>query len=152
MSTTMKKYAGFLHHISGKILLGCDGFVDETYEIVEVRKSQTEFTPMKNLRQFGELLVERADGGVGVELVPKRRCEGGFGINTGRVGRTRPGSLPGRAEARSDRDHPATRRHIRRGHSPYPEAAGGDPGRNDPKHPVEGTRGSTRGPRDPNLV
>jgi len=85
MSTTMKKYAEFLHNISGKILLGCDGFVDETYEIVEVRKSQSEFTPMKKLRQFGELLVERADGGVGVELVPKRRCEGGFGINTGRV-------------------------------------------------------------------
>ena len=81
----MKKYADFLHNIRGKILLGCDGFVDETYEIVEVRKSQAEFTPMKNLRQFGELLVERADGGVGVELVPKRRCEGGFGINTGRV-------------------------------------------------------------------
>ena len=85
MSTTMKKYADFLHDISGKILLGCDGFVDETYEIVEVRRSQAEFTPMKKLRQFGELLVERADGGVGVELVPKRRCEGGFGINTGRV-------------------------------------------------------------------
>ena len=85
MSTTMKKYADFLHNISGKILLGCDGFVDETYEIVEVRKSQAEFTAMKKLKQFGELLVERADGGVGVELVPKRRCEGGFGINTGRV-------------------------------------------------------------------
>ena len=85
MSNTMKKYADFLSNISGKILLGCDGFVDETYEIVEVRKSQAEFTPMKKLRQFGELLVERADGGVGLELVPKRRCEGGFGINTGRV-------------------------------------------------------------------
>jgi hypothetical protein len=85
MSTTMKKYADFLHNISGKILLGCDGFVDETYEIVEARKSQAEFIPMKKLKQFGELLVERADGGVGVELVPKRRCEGGFGINTGRV-------------------------------------------------------------------
>ncbi|MEI6562620.1 MAG: PfkB family carbohydrate kinase [Verrucomicrobiota bacterium] len=59
--------------------------MDETYEIVEVRKSQTEFTPMKKLRQFGELIVARADGGVGLELVPKRRCEGGFGINTGRV-------------------------------------------------------------------
>ena len=85
MSTSMKKYADFLNNIRGKILLGCDGFVDETYEIVEVRKSQAEFTPMKKLRQFGELIVSRADGGVGVELVPKRRCEGGFGINTGRV-------------------------------------------------------------------
>jgi hypothetical protein len=85
MSTTMKKYADFLHNIRGKILLGCDGFVDETYEIVEVRKSQADFTAMKKLRQFGELIVARADGGVGVELVPKRRCEGGFAINTGRV-------------------------------------------------------------------
>ncbi len=81
----MKKYTDFLHSIRGKILLGCDGFVDETYEIVEIRKSQSEFTPMKRLKQFGELLVERADGGVGLELVPKRRCEGGFAINTGRV-------------------------------------------------------------------
>lgn len=85
MSNTMKKYADFLQNVSGKILLGCDGFVDETYEIVEVRRSQAEFTPMKKLKQFGELLVERANGGVGVELVPKRRCEGGFAINTGRV-------------------------------------------------------------------
>jgi hypothetical protein len=81
----MKKYADFLQNVSGKILLGCDGFVDETYEIVQVRKSRTEFTPMKKLREFGELIVARGDGGVGLELVPKRRCEGGFGINTGRV-------------------------------------------------------------------
>jgi len=81
----MKKYTDFLHQLRGKILLGCDGFVDETYEIVEVRKGPAEFTAMKRLKQFGELLVERAVGGVGVELVPKRRCEGGFGINTGRV-------------------------------------------------------------------
>ena len=85
MSTSMQKYAEFIQNVRGKILLGCDGFVDETYQIVEVRTSQTEFTPMKKLRQFGELLVARADGGVGVELVPKRRCEGGFGINTGRI-------------------------------------------------------------------
>jgi hypothetical protein len=81
----MQQYAEFIHNLRGKVLLGCDGFVDETYEIVEVRKSPAEFTAMKKLRQFGELLVSRADGGVGVELVPKRRCEGGFGINTGRV-------------------------------------------------------------------
>jgi hypothetical protein len=81
----MKIYSDYLHNLKGKVLLGCDGFVDETYEIVEVRKGPSEFVPMKRLRQFGELLVARADGGVGVELVPKRRCEGGFAINTGRV-------------------------------------------------------------------
>jgi len=85
MSTDMNKYVNYINNISGNILLGCDGFVDETYEIVEERKSQSEFTAMKNLKQFGELLVARSDGGVGVELVPKRRCEGGFGINSGRI-------------------------------------------------------------------
>jgi hypothetical protein len=81
----MKIYRDYLQTVKGKILLGCDGFVDETYQIVEVRKSPSEFVPMQRLRQFGELIVARADGGVGLELVPKRRCEGGFGINTGRI-------------------------------------------------------------------
>jgi hypothetical protein len=81
----MKIYRDYLNTLRGKILLGCDGFVDETYEIVDVRKGPAEFVPMKRLRQFGELIVARADGGVGLELVPKRRCEGGFAINTGRV-------------------------------------------------------------------
>lgn len=81
----MKIYRDYLENLKGRILLGCDGFVDETYQIVDVRRSPTDFVPMQRLRQFGELLVARADGGVGLELVPKRRCEGGFGINTGRV-------------------------------------------------------------------
>ncbi|MDQ8208351.1 PfkB family carbohydrate kinase [Coraliomargarita sp. SDUM461003] len=85
MNTVMEKYVGYINKLSGNILLGCDGFVDETYEIVQERKSQSEYSAMTNLKMFGELLVERADGGVGVELVPKRRCEGGFGINSGRI-------------------------------------------------------------------
>jgi hypothetical protein len=85
MSNTIKRYTDFLQNVRGKILLGCDGFVDETYELVDVRRGPSDFTPMKKLKQFGELIVQRADGGVGLELVPKRRCEGGFAINTGRV-------------------------------------------------------------------
>ncbi|MDA3810899.1 MAG: PfkB family carbohydrate kinase [Spirochaetaceae bacterium] len=85
MNSNMKKYIDYINNVSGKVLLGCDGFVDETYQIVEVRKSLTEFTAMDKLKDFGELLVARADGGVGLELVPTRRCEGGFGINTGRI-------------------------------------------------------------------
>ena len=81
----MQKYIDYINSFNGNMVLGCDGFVDETYEIVEERKSQTDYTAMKQLKQFGELLVERADGGVGVELVWKRRCEGGCGINTGRI-------------------------------------------------------------------
>jgi sugar/nucleoside kinase (ribokinase family) len=81
----MQKYIDYINNFNGNLLLGCDGFVDETYEIVEERRSQTDYTAMPKLKQFGELLVERADGGVGVELVWKRRCEGGCGINTGRI-------------------------------------------------------------------
>jgi len=85
MSTDMKKYTDYLNNISGSVLLGCDGFVDEVYQIVDVRQSLTEYTPINNLRNFGELIVRRAGGGVGLEIVPKRRCSGGFTPNTGRV-------------------------------------------------------------------
>ncbi len=85
MKTNIEPYADYLAGMSGKILLGCDGFVDEVYEIVEERKSLADFSTIKDLRDFGELIVSRAGGGVGVEIVPKRRCEGGFAINTGRI-------------------------------------------------------------------
>lgn len=85
MNNDMKKYVDYINNVSGNVLLGCDGFVDETYKIVEERKSLTEFSAMEKLKGFGELLVARADGGVGLEIVPTRRCEGGFGINTGRI-------------------------------------------------------------------
>jgi len=81
----MNPYIDFLNNIRGKIFLGCDGFVDEVYQIVDVRQSLTEYTAMDNLKAFGELIVKRADGGVGLEIVPKRRCSGGFTPNTGRV-------------------------------------------------------------------
>jgi sugar/nucleoside kinase (ribokinase family) len=82
---SMKKYSEFLHNISGKILLGCDGFVDEVYQIVDVRKSLAEYSGMDDMRAFGELVVKRSGGGLGLEIVPKRRCSGGFTPNTGRV-------------------------------------------------------------------
>jgi sugar/nucleoside kinase (ribokinase family) len=85
MSAEMQTYSDYINTISGNILLGCDGFVDEVYQIVDVRKSLTEFTAMDNLKHFGELIVKRSDGGVGLEIVHKRRCSGGFTPNTGRV-------------------------------------------------------------------
>ena len=83
--STIEKYTDFINTVSGNILLACDGFVDEVYQIVDVRHSLTEFTPMDNLKHFGELIVDRSDGGVGLEIVHKRRCSGGFTPNTGRV-------------------------------------------------------------------
>lgn len=85
MNGNMKQYVDYISNVSGSVLFGCDGFVDETYEIVEERQSLTQFSAMDKLKDFGQLLVARADGGVGLEIVAKRRCEGGFAINTGRI-------------------------------------------------------------------
>jgi hypothetical protein len=81
----MKKYTDFISNLGGKILLGCDGFVDEVYQVVDVRQSLSEYTPMDDMKAFGELVVKRAGGGLGLEIVPKRRCSGGFTPNTGRI-------------------------------------------------------------------
>ncbi len=85
MNNEMQKYTDFINNISGKVLLGCDGFVDEVYQIVEVRQNLSEYTPMDKMRDFGELVVKRSGGGLGLEIVPKRRCSGGFTPNTGRI-------------------------------------------------------------------
>lgn len=81
----MKNYSDYLENLSGNILLGCDGFVDEVYQFIRVRHSLTEFTVMEKVKEFGDYVVERADGGVGLELNWLRRCSGGFTPNTGRV-------------------------------------------------------------------
>lgn len=85
MSANNQRYADYINNVSGKILLGCDGFVDEVYRVVDVRKSLEEFTPMDDMKDFGELIVKRSGGGLGLEISPKRRCSGGFTSNTGRV-------------------------------------------------------------------
>jgi len=85
MSQTMQKYADFLHNIRGNVLLGCDGFVDEVYQIVDVRQSLAEYTGMDDMSMFGKLVLKRAGRGLGLEIIPKRRCSGGFTPNTGRI-------------------------------------------------------------------
>lgn len=85
MNTDMKRYADYINNVSGNVWLGCDGFVDEVYRIVDVRKNLAEFTSMDDMKDFGELIVKRSGGGLGLEISPKRRCSGGFTPNTGRV-------------------------------------------------------------------
>lgn len=86
MSDSMQKYIDFVNTVRGNVLLGCDGFVDEVYKIVDVRQNLSEYSPMDNMQVFGELVVKRTGGGLGLEIVPKRRCSGGFTPNTGRIG------------------------------------------------------------------
>jgi len=81
----MERYRNYFENFGGKILLGCDGFVDEVYEIVDVRRSRSDVSLIDQIGGFGELLAKRGSGGVGVEIVRKRRCSGGFTPNTGRV-------------------------------------------------------------------
>ena len=85
MNCNTKKYADYINNVSGNVWLGCDGFVDEVYRIVVVRKSLADFTSMDDMKDFGELIVKRSGGGLGLEISPKRRCSGGFTPNTGRV-------------------------------------------------------------------
>ena len=85
MIIDMKRFADYIGNVSGKLLFGCDGFVDEVYRIVDVRRSLTDFSSMDDMKDFGELIVKRSGGGLGLEISPKRRCSGGFTPNTGRV-------------------------------------------------------------------
>lgn len=85
MSKDTSRYVAHLDNLGGRVLLGCDGFVDEVYQIVDIRKNLAEFTPLDDMRIFGELVAKRSGGGLGLEIVPKRRCSGGFTPNTGRI-------------------------------------------------------------------
>jgi len=85
MRGDITRLVDYLNNVSGKVLLGCDGFVDEVYRIVSVRRSLSDFTAMDDMKEFGELVASRSGGGLGLEIVPKRRCSGGFTPNTGRV-------------------------------------------------------------------
>jgi len=85
MKYDIKRFIDYINNVSGRVLLGCDGFVDEVYNIVDVRRSRTDFTTIDDMKVFGELVAKRSGGGLGLEIIPKRRCSGGFTPNTGRV-------------------------------------------------------------------
>lgn len=53
MNSDMKKYVDYINNMNGNILLGCDGFVNETYEIVQKRKSHTNDSTIQDLKHFG---------------------------------------------------------------------------------------------------
>ncbi len=77
-------------------MLGCDGFVDEVYRIVDVRKSLAEFTPLDDMKAFCELIVKRSGVGLGLVISPKYRCSCGLTPNTGRVAVVKGAIMPGR--------------------------------------------------------
>jgi len=74
-----------IKNANGKVVLGIDGIIDQVWEILETRISKDEYRLIKKMKEFGQLIVDRGEGGMANELIQKRRCSGGFTANTGRA-------------------------------------------------------------------
>ena len=72
-----------LEQSKSKITMFADGFVDEVWEIVNARANLKDFTIYGQMRQFGERITNSRTGGIGLEIVKKRRAFGGFCANIG---------------------------------------------------------------------
>jgi len=79
----VQKIVDALKGMDSKITMFADGFVDEVWEIVNARSSLTEFTVYSQMKQYAERITSSGTGGVGLELVKKRRAFGGFAANIG---------------------------------------------------------------------
>jgi len=83
MKINIDKITRYFETSNGNITLGIDGYVDEVWQIVNTRVSRDEYTLFSQMKQFGERIVQRSGGGMGNEILRKRRAFGGFTANTG---------------------------------------------------------------------
>ena len=72
-----------LDNSQGKITMFADGFVDEVWEIVASRTDLSNYTLYSKMNQFAQRISRSGSGGVGLELLAKRRAFGGFTPNIG---------------------------------------------------------------------
>jgi len=79
----MEKIKTNLKGLNAKITMFADGFVDEVWEIVNARSSIKDYTLYTKMTQFADRITTSGTGGVGLELVRKRRAFGGFTANIG---------------------------------------------------------------------
>ncbi|MCL2203735.1 MAG: carbohydrate kinase family protein [Defluviitaleaceae bacterium] len=79
----INKLTPALTRSTGKITMFADGFVDEVWEIINARASMTEYSLFSKMNQWAQRIIDSGSGGVGVELVRKRRAFGGFSPNIG---------------------------------------------------------------------
>ena len=79
----VQKIVDALERSRGKVALLADGFVDEVWQIVGSRASVQDFTLYTRMSQYANRILSSGTGGVGMELVRKRRTFGGFVANTG---------------------------------------------------------------------
>jgi sugar/nucleoside kinase (ribokinase family) len=81
----LEQMINYLENVEGKVVLGIDGIIDEVWQVLETRVSKNEFKTIDKMKKFGEIIVNRAEGGMANELIKKRRICGGFTANTGRA-------------------------------------------------------------------
>ena len=78
----VEKIAAALKNSTGKSLMLADGFVDEVWEIISSRSSDKDYVIYNQMAQFAQRIYNSNTGGVGLEIIRKRRAYGGFVGNT----------------------------------------------------------------------
>ena len=78
-----KKITDAITGLDNKITMFADGYVDEVWEIVDQRTGLKDYTIYNQMRQFTNRINSSGTGGVGLELIKKRRAFGGFTANIG---------------------------------------------------------------------
>lgn len=78
-----QKIKSSLEKSSGKITILPDGYVDEVWEIVDARTGPKDYTLYEQVSQFGQRILKAGSGGLGLEIVKKRRSFGGCTANIG---------------------------------------------------------------------
>ena len=78
-----EKIKAALEGQNAKIAMFADGYVDEVWEIVKSRTSKDAYSLYGQMTQFAERIISSGTGGVGLELIKKRRAFGGFTANIG---------------------------------------------------------------------
>jgi len=79
----IQKITTALANLNGTIYMCADGFIDEVWELVDSRASLAKYTPVSKMTHFGQRIIGVGTGGMGIELVKKRRDYGGFTANIG---------------------------------------------------------------------
>ena len=78
-----QKIKSSLEKMNGKITILPDGYVDEVWEIVDARTGPKDYTLYEQVSQFGQRILKAGSGGLGLEIIKKRRTFGGCTSNIG---------------------------------------------------------------------
>lgn len=81
----LNRVESYIKSVQGKVVLGIDGFIDQVWQVIKTRTSNSEYILIDKMKKFGEMIVSRGEGGMANELIKKRRSSGGFTANTGRA-------------------------------------------------------------------